>query len=454
MKQHKLLQHIDQVLRQDVGISPGSRLLVACSAGLDSTVLLHALHELGYNCHVVHAQFSLRDQDSEADEQSVRKMAESLGLPLTICPIDIKSERSPTESLQMAARRLRFEAFEDVRRQGGCEFIALAHHMDDQAETVLMRWMRGSGIEGLSGIRPKSGSRLHPLLGLRKSELKAWAEDRKVSWREDRSNQEPLYHRNRIRQQLIPALEELEPSAVPLIAESAGHLQEAAALARIGQSRLLKQISLPAPEGLKRISISALLRSGAAATLLRAWLSETGFDRLEQQNILQSLKAGIESGKHWDAGMFHLYVERRSLLLIPEELAERDQPPTILIGPERTNLSTPDYKLRIQAEQGSRKGSIPSQDKGVLINADKLEYPLILRPWRAGDYLYPFGLNKKKKVQKILTEAQVPKHLRNQCMVLCSGSRIIWLLGYCLDHRFRVRPDTPRLLRISLESRP
>ena len=453
MKQHKLLKHISQVLRQDVRISSGSRMLVACSGGLDSTVLLHALHGLGYSCHVVHAQFSLRDQDSLADEQSVRRMAESLGLPLTICPIDIKSERRPTESLQMAARRLRFEAFEDVRRQSGCEFIALAHHMDDQAETVVMRWMRGSGMEGLSGIRAKSGSRLHPLLGLRKSELKAWAEDKKISWREDRSNQEAIYQRNRIRQQLIPALEELEPSSVPLIAESAGHLQEAEALARIGQSKLLRQISLPAPEGLKRISISALLRSGAAATLLRAWLSETGFDRLEQQNILQSLKAGIESGKHWDAGMFQLYVDRRSLLLIPEELAERDKPPTILISPERRSLSIPEYKLRIKAEKGHRKGSISSPDKGVLINADKLEYPLILRPWQAGDYLYPFGLNKKKKVKKLLNEARVPVHIRSRSMVLCSGSKIVWLLGHCLDHRFRVRPDTPRLLRISLEPR-
>ena len=453
MKQQNLLQHIDQVLRQDVGISPGSRLLVACSGGLDSTVLLHVLHELGYNCHLVHAQFSLRDQDSEADEQAVRRMAEALGLPLTVCPIDLKLEQSPTESLQMAARRLRFEAFEEVRKQSGSEFIALAHHMDDQAETVVMRWMRGSGIEGLSGIRPKSGSRLHPMLGLRKSELRTWAQDRKISWREDRSNQEAIYQRNRVRQQLIPALEELEPSSVPLIAESAAHLQEAAALARIGQARLLKQISLPAPEGLKRISIKGLLRSGAATSLLRAWLDGTGFDRLEQRNILRSLKDGIERGKHWDAGLFHLYVESRSLLLIPEEVAERDVTPTILIGTERRSLSTPDFKLRIQTEELSRKSAIPSPDEGVLINADKLEYPLILRPWQAGDYLYPFGLNKKKKVKKLLNESRVPVHLRSQSMVLCSGSRIVWLLGHCLDHRFRVRPDTPRLLRISLESK-
>ena len=208
-----MLSSIQEFIESNKLFSKTDQLLVAVSGGIDSVVLLQSLHQLGYSLTIAHCNYQLRGEESDGDEAFVRKLAESLGVPIHVIHFQTAEiAKQSNESIQMVARRLRYDWFEQLMKQEGGNFVATAHHLNDSLETVLFNFTKGTGIAGLSGIPAKIGKVVRPLMGTTKAEILEFAEQEKLAWREDSSNDSTKYLRNRIRHKVLPVLKTINPN--------------------------------------------------------------------------------------------------------------------------------------------------------------------------------------------------------------------------------------------------
>jgi tRNA(Ile)-lysidine synthase len=417
------------------GMAPGRAVLVACSGGLDSTVLAAVLTELGVPLALAHAQFGLRGNDSMADEAAVAALAGRLGVAFHRRAFALTGEGS----VQMRAREARRGWLEALRREGGFHAVATAHHADDQAETVLMRLLAGSGPEGLAGIRPRQDGFVRPLLGVRKAELRAWAEARGLAWREDRSNDAPVYLRNRLRHEVLPLLEAIRPGSAAVLAGAAERFARARVPYREGLDRALRR--LRRSDGTEeRVSREALARHPAGPLLLAEWLAPAGFGTDHAAEVFRGL--GGQAGARWTAPGGTVYRDRRDLVLrlgAPEE-ASPGLPVVLPPLPCRANAGG--WRFRFQPVDKRHLRPTDGRERALLDSAALAEGAL-LRPWRAGDYFHPAPSGKKRKLKRFLTDAGVPVAEREAVQVLCVGDRIAWVPGWGVDRRFLALPGRP-----------
>ena len=438
------LTEVQKTLYGGCGLAPDRSLLVACSGGLDSTVLAVALHALGHPITLAHAQYGLRGNDSDADESAIRQLAERLHCPVLVHDMRTSLQNSPSgESLQMEARKLRRSWLQSQRAQGSFHAIATAHHADDQAETVLMRFLAGSGPEGLAGIKLRHEGFVRPLLHNTKADLRAWAESKGLSWREDRSNAEPTYWRNQLRLEILPRLEAQRPGTTAVLAAAAKRFGQSAALFQRGREQALHRL-LQQQGQHERLALRGLAKERAAEALLAHWLRPKGFHQDQCRDMANALQK--QTGAHWDGEGFRVYRERRHLVLLPlaasqgqteeaQECVLPRIPATVRYAGKQFRFSTID-KSHLK---------MPRNYSAVLLDASKLTEPLVLRPWQDGDYFYPVPGGKKRKVKRYLTDAKMPASDRQQAIVLCSGSHLVWLPGWGLDRRFVAKDSRPAI---------
>jgi tRNA(Ile)-lysidine synthase len=472
-----LLLQFEPYLRQACRLSPGRPVLVACSGGLDSVVLADLLRLCGQRPGLAHAQFHLRGQDSLDDEALVRDLAQQWGLPFFRTDLDARACASRLGiSLQMAARTLRYAWFESLRASQGYHRIATAHHRDDQAETALMRLLQGSGWRGLKGILPARDRLIRPLLFSSKSQLREYARRNQLSWREDQSNAQPDYLRNRLRLEILPRLEELFPGASGQLAASASALQQAGILYQAGLDTWSKRLLRKSKRGWA-LSLVALQQSGAADTLLEEWLLPLGYTAAQIRGIAATLNQ--PGPRHWPGPQGLLIQERGRLIWsafsagedpialssgssadqAPAAPAERAELRTkvgepVHSPPGPVSISRVPARVRCGSWQLSlstvTKNRLKQPHRGVLLDAAALEWPLLLRPWQPGDYFHPEGHGGKRKIKRFLTDQKVPQAERAAVLVLQSGSRIAWVVGYRADARFAAKPQAGKtLLKIS-----
>ena len=446
-----LLASLKAFIARTALLSPEAPVLAGASGGLDSTVLVDVLHQLGYAVVVAHVNFGLRGDDAAADECQVRALASARDLP---CHVAHRSAVDYAEhfgvSIQMAARELRYKEFADLAARLQLPFVAVGHHAGDQAETVLFNLARGSGPEGLAGMspaRPLGGSVLvRPLLGQTRAAIRRYAQEVGLSWREDVSNSDPKYRRTGLRHVVVPALQEAVGSgAVTNIAHSAALMREYVEatfrpalrdmFCRAAQD---KQLSLKALD-----LLPAVWQRRVILEALRRWLPGAPISMVAQTMPLLT----AQPGRRVACGAGVIWRGREALVFDPAPAFRT--PLAIEVGPGKS-IEVDGKRFSVTLSD-TRPEVLDADGPAVAyVDGDRLVFPLLVRYWRSGDRMMPLGMTRRKKVSDVLTDAKVCVAARASTLVVLSGDEIVWVVGVRLAAPFRVRPQTRRFARLAL----
>jgi tRNA(Ile)-lysidine synthase len=422
-------------------------ILLAISGGIDSMVMATLFNECGFRFSIAHCNFQLRKEESERDEQFVRDFARKLRVPFFTTKFSTKEFALDNKiSIQMAARELRYVWFESVRKSNNYAFIATAHHRDDQTETFLLNLIRGTGLAGLHGIRPKSGSVIRPMLFAGKEEISRFAAEQKISFRTDQSNNEVLYKRNKVRLQIIPAMIGENPSfhesltnTIHLIRESENLIAQ--------QIDHWKSKNLVFKGDTIRFNTRDISSFPAQQTLLWKLCEPYGFTENQVNNLYNSLcKTEIQSF----SGKQFLLTKSRSEIII-QPIKKEDNNAVFYIQ-NFDGLITIDKPLNLIFKKLSFSSDtiIPTEPDVAMLDGSGIRFPLTIRPWQAGDFFYPYGQKGKKKISDFFTDQKFSIEQKKQCRLLCSDDQILWVIGHRIDHRFRITSATTTILEVIL----
>ncbi|WP_375438091.1 tRNA lysidine(34) synthetase TilS [uncultured Hymenobacter sp.] len=418
-------------------------LLVAVSGGQDSVVLADVLHRLGVQFAVAHCHFGLRGEEANADEQFVRKLAKKYDVPYFAEFFQTKAfAEQEGISTQMAARALRYEWFERLRQTQGLAYIATAHHQRDTAETMLLNLTHGTGLAGLHGIPPKNGYLVRPLLGIGKPELFEYLVENHLIWREDASNDSPVYQRNRLRQEVLPVLREINPNLDQTLQFTAERVGGAEEIVR----RYVQDTAAQAQrteEEVTYLNIAMLQRTAATTLVLHELLRPLGFSFPVVKDIIASFPA--EPGRRFESPT-HRLVKDREQLVVTRKTLTKFGTHQIQAGQEVLKIDGLHLRLELSEATGLE---IPRGKAVAALDADLLKFPLVVRPWQEGDWFMPIGMKGKKKLSDFLIDQKVPLNLKDNVFVLVSGDgKIAWVVGFRPDERFKVAENTERVLLI------
>lgn len=459
---HPFVDAVASFIDRHALLDDGASVLVAVSGGVDSMACLSVLCRLDYDVHALHVNYGLRE-GADADEALVRRWCDKREVPLTVVSLDAETRAEvESESLQEAARRLRYEALAERVSAIGVPAVATGHHRDDQAETLLLNLVRGSGPEGLAGMRPSrplqaapSVSLVRPLLDMRRDDIETYAESADLPWRTDPTNRSHEYDRGVIRTEILPRLADHFEGVRDTLARSATLMGEyvdqvlrpaleeqmAAAYEKCdhGGRLSLDALADEPPVWRRRLLLDALRRALPSASYSYAMAEE--LDALVDAQV--GCRVEVTAGTVWR--------ERTSLRFLPEGAEPASVSPTPVDWGEP--LSIPQGELRVD-RCAERPSSLDAGTPNVAYaDADRLGAPLTVRSWADGDRFRPLGMEGSKAVSDLLTDAQVAPHRRRGICVLCNDEHVVWIVGHRLDHRVRVRPDTERIARLVLRPR-
>ncbi len=422
--------------------------LAAVSGGIDSVVLVHLLKEAGVPFGIAHVNFRLRAQASEGDQAFVEALAHQLGVPFHTTVLMAKeAAQQPGVSVQMAARQLRYQWFENCRQQQGYELILTAHHATDQTETMLYNLAKGSGLGGLHGILPLRGKLFRPLLLFTKAEVEQYAKEQGLTWRQDASNASDYYQRNKIRHHVLPVLQQINPQVETAFARTAQRVQAAETVLNFALSAWQKQVFTATDNGFF-LSETALAQLPEPAWLLAQWLKPYGFTEQQAHTLWQERTQ--ETGKRYPSATHLLYRERTGWQLQRSNPPEFYQPHTLTFSGETGTAHWQGFRCEWQK-------FLPGQvifEKAPSVayfDAACLVFPLVLRPWQEGDAFCPLGMKgKKKKVSDLLTDLKIRASQKRHVLVLESNGAICWVVGYRADERFKITPATQYGWRVAI----
>ena len=445
-----MLHTIQTYIERHNLLHPGQSVIVGLSGGADSVALLHILTALGYPCIAAHCNFHLRADESDADADFARLTAEALRLPFLRTDFDTADyARRHGVSIEMAARTLRYDWFETLRCQHRAQAVAVAHHRDDNVETILLNLIRGTGLRGLCGMCPRNGHIVRPLLCVDRDSILRWLTDHALTHREDSTNASDAYRRNFVRLRLLPLLEQLNPSIRLRLLHMADHLTDVETIYRDAIDAHRTHLINTSPDGTHRISIDALLRTPAPQTLLFELLHPYAFTPSQCADIARTLSG--ESGRTFRTpdGRWQLLKDRRHLLLYPAPSTDNTSPDaafTLNLG------SYPDVPLPLRIEEHLVDATFrPSRSPHTAtFDADHVALPLTLRRWRPGDHFIPFGMTGRKKLSDYFTDHKFSLLRKATTWILCDASgTILWIVGERTDNRFRITPTTRRALVVT-----
>ncbi len=435
-----MIQQLQRTMRRHGMLPAGAPLWVAVSGGVDSMVLLHALHSSWHTCHVVHVDHGLRGAESDADRDLVRAFCAQRGIPFVCERVDVQDRMQRTgESLQMAARALRLEVFHGCVERGPSH-VAMAHHQDDVIETYFLHHLRGMGVRGWEGIPPVTGPFIRPLYDVGRDVIMAYAQRHAVPFRNDASNDSLDYLRNRVRHELLPLVEDLRAGSRKALGRDIELLGELAAAAEEQARSVLRELNAGAQP--LRIPIDLVCESKYPHLLLRIALERWTPHPQRLDDILAAVHDRA-TGKVFPLGAARLVVDRHAIV-VQEEVPSPQQWSFASL----TDLA-PDVPLRVDL---STWEEVPTGRWGdtVWLDADRLVAPLELRTWRAGDRMRPAGLSGSKLISDLLTNAKVPADAKRLTRVLVCGEEIVWLCGLRVGEGFQARPESTRVLRVTL----
>lgn len=425
-------QEVSKYIREKSLFTLDDKVLIALSGGADSVALLRVLLALGYTCECAHCNFHLRGEESERDEWFVRHLCDTLSVPLHVTHFDTKIyAKNKHISIEMAARELRYSWFETLRKERQASVIAVAHHRDDSVETFLLNLIRGTGINGLKGIAFRHGFIVRPLLQVGRTDILNYLNILHQDYVTDSSNLQDEYKRNKIRLNIMPILQELNPSISDTISDTSDRLAEVASIYQKEIEGAVQRV-VSKKEWNMEISIQALLNEVSPASLLFEILHPYGFNTSQIKDVYHCLTT--QSGKCIQNSEWRVLRNRDTLILQPFNQEEIFVPQLI------TELIevTPEFL-------------IPKDSRIACLDADKVTLPLSIRKWKVGDNFTPYGMTGKKKISDYLTDKKFSLFQKEKQFVVCSGKEIVWLVNERIDNRYRIDNQSKRalLLRVT-----
>lgn len=423
-------------------------LLLAVSGGIDSIVLTDLVAKSGIDFSILHCNFQLRGEESNDDEQFVRKLAVKYGKYIDVKHFDTKQLAAKRKlSIQELARDLRYKWFgemkssHEITRPDKKYKIAVAHHADDNIETVLMHLFRGTGLNGLTGMEDNRNDLIRPLLNFRKETLVAYAEANELTYREDSSNLKNDYTRNYFRNEWIPAVKNIFPNVEGNLLHTIARLKEADIIYRNAVVGIIQKMVTKKGEEL-HIPVLLWKKANPIFTITYELLKNYGFTASQTTEAVKLLDG--ENSSYMQSPTHRLIKNRNWMIIAP--LADNYQAVLIPIkkGSDKVEFSMGNLQF-----SAVNKPAISTEPNKAIINATLLTYPLILRPWKQGDYFYPLGMSKKKKISRFLSDLKLSKTDKEKVWVLESNKKIVWVLGMRIDNRFRITDSTSDFLCVT-----
>lgn len=444
-----MLEEFRHFVNQNNLFNRDHKILLAVSGGIDSVVMAHLFGRLRLNFGIAHCNFQLRGEASGGDQQFVERLAQQLGCPFHTIRFDTHHyAEEHGQSTQMAARELRYTWFEQIRQQHCYDLIATAHHADDDAETFFINLMRGTGIRGLQAIPLRQGTIVRPLKFARRNTILNWARENGITWRDDATNAETHYLRNKIRHQLLPLIEEINPGFADRLAITIARMNETTAVVDsvVGQQR--SKIVL-AGDNETRIPVEDLKQLSPIGFWLFELLHPYGFNPASLADLERSLRD--PSGQRFYSSS-HEAILRSDFLTISPLQQPREQE-EYLIGSPADPGALP-LRMEWSITEPGMLPKNPSGSEESWFDAAELTFPLTLRRWQQGDRFFPFGMKGSKKISDYFTDHKFTQRQKEETWLLCSGGRIAWIVGHRTDNRFRVTGRTRRVVIIKIIKNP
>lgn len=420
-------------------LKKGDNLLLAVSGGIDSMVMVHLCHLAGFSFGIAHCNFQLRGADSDQDEALVKKTTETYQVPFFSKRFETTLyAKQQKQSIQMVARTLRYEWFEQIRKAHDFEWVATAHHLDDSIETLFLNIIRGTGISGLTGIPKKNKKVIRPLLFATKEEINKFAKKHQIPFREDHSNEESSYKRNKIRHQLIPLLQELNPSFPDNMKDFLSHMEAAEKLYKetLGKFR---QTCIRQHQKERHIIIKELKKTSHPETVLFELIREFNFKPSQSRDVFNTISG--QPGKQFFSETHELIKDRESLIIT--SLKEKNNQEAVSVFPDTKEVRMGQLCFQFKAGKFSPDHGYPSDANTILADADKLDFPLVLRRWQTGDHIAPLGMKgKRKKISDLLTDKKIARHQKEAFLVLVSGKEVVWVPDLQVSEKTKITKKT------------
>lgn len=452
-----LLQKFIESINREKLFQPKDTLLLAVSGGVDSVVLCELCKRAGFDFVIAHCNFQLRGEESEKDETFVSKLAKGYDVNLAVKKFETQKYAAENKvSIQVAARELRYEWFSRLinkNEQGSQssagtqlptpDWIVTAHHANDNVETLLMNFFKGTGIQGLRGILPRKGKVVRPLLSVKKEELLEFARENGLTWVEDTSNASDKYTRNYFRNQLIPSLQKVFPQVEDNLINGIDRYREIELL--YNQSIDVHKKKLVEQKGKEvHIPVLKLLKSAPLPTILYEIIREYGFTAGQVDEVIKLLHS--DSGKFILSVSHRILKNRKWLIISPIDTVVATNIP---VEEGDRNISFSNGKLTF--EKFPAAGDPLANDSSIaFLDADQIQFPLLLRKWKTGDYFYPLGMAKKKKVSRFFIDRKLSLGEKENVWVLEMDKKILWVIGQRIDDRFKVTTRTENILKVSV----
>ena len=419
---------------------------MAVSGGLDSMVMLDLFRHSSYAFAVAHVNFQLRGLESDADETFVKAKCLQWKIPFYSTRYDTNNYATQHGvSIQLAARELRYTWFRQLKQEHGFDWIATGHHQNDSIETVLLNLTKGTGLDGILGIPEKINDIIRPILFAGQEEIRKYAADAGITWREDESNQTDNYQRNFIRHQVVPRLKEINPSLETTFARTLEKLQGSSSLISVAlDSWKEKFLSEKTGQVLfNKSGFSAVYSTAHNTLLLWELVKEFGFNYDQCQEIIRALHH--QPGKRFLSTTHTLVIDRENLILTKHsiELAETQ----IKSNQQIASLGSRTLQLELIA----CPIQISASKTLAVVDANRTSYPLVWRKWKPGDYFFPLGMKQRKKISDFLIDEKVPLPDKESVTVLTSSGEIVWVVGYRLDDRFKLTEKTAQAIQLSIQ---
>jgi tRNA(Ile)-lysidine synthase len=438
-------QKVENYIQKQQLLTRNAEIIVGVSGGTDSVALLHILISLGYSCVIAHCNFHLRMEESDRDELFVRNLASQYKIPYYSIDFEtIKYAVDQKISIEMAARDLRYNWFDELLEKLDAQAIAVAHHADDSIETMLMNLVRGTGLRGLTGITSRNKKVVRPLLCCTRVELEEYLINNNLNHIEDSTNATSDYQRNKFRNEILPLLTEINPSVRQTLYNSIEYFQGSLAIYQQAIDNIRDTI-VENQSGLIKMDIETIKKQVHIPTIMFELLYPFGFNSAQIEQITEQLDA--ESGKQFQAGDYRLVKDRKHLIIYA-----KDEKPTdsYLISQPDIEIDEP-FSLKI-SKLTRHLNFEPSKDKNcVHLDSSKLKFPLQIRRWKKGDIFYPFGMNKQKKLSDFFIDNKFTLQEKEQTWLLVSGKDIVWIVGNRIDNRFRITNDTSEVIELRID---
>lgn len=434
-----MLEKLQLHLNSNFPFLKGKRLFLAVSGGMDSIVLLQLFHQLNYEIAVLHCNFSLRNLESDGDEEFVKHYCEDKQIPLFIQKFDTKQFAEDAKvSIQVAARKLRYDWFYEQLADENFDYILTAHHLDDSLETFLINLTRGTGLEGLTGIPAQNDKIIRPFLPFSRVEIEKYIQENNLQWREDSSNASDKYFRNKVRHAIVPVLKELNPNLLSSFQNTVENLQQTQSLVE-DASKLVFQIVVQEEANQLKFNLIELIKLPNYAAYLYQWLKDFGFTAWE--DIYDLVTA--QSGKQVFSESHILLKDRDFLILYAKEIhSDKEE---YFIPKELQEVKVP---LKISFCNINDISNTNSNC--IFVDEELFQFPLTIRKWQKGDYFYPLGMLGKKKLSKYFKDEKMSLIDKTNQWLLCSDNQIVWVIGKRQDERFKITEKTNHKLQIKL----